>query len=105
MLLSKRLLVLVVAFFSATAILAQNPEEGGPSQARLLPGKDYAAAIVLEPSSGKILFQDNAETALPTASMAKMMTLLVTMDRIKTGELKLDSPVTISARVSHIGGS
>lgn len=105
MLFSKRLLVLVVAVFSATAVLAQNPEEGGPSQARLLPGKDYAAAIVMEPSAGKILFQDNADTALPTASMAKMMTLLVTMDHIKSGELKLDSPVTISARVSHIGGS
>lgn len=105
MLFAKRLLVLVLAMFSATVAFGQNPEESGPSHARLLPGKDYAAAFVMEPTTGKVLFEDNADTALPTASMAKMMTLLVTMDHIKSGEIKLDTPVTISARVSHIGGS
>ncbi len=105
MVFARRLLVLVLAMLSAAVVFAQNPEESGPSEAHLLAGKDYAAAFVIEPTTGKVLFQDNADTALPTASMAKMMTLLVVMDRIRSGEVKLDSPVTISARVSHIGGS
>ena len=42
---------------------------------------------------------------LPTASMAKMMTLLITMEEIREGRLKFDTPVTISARASKMGGS
>jgi D-alanyl-D-alanine carboxypeptidase (penicillin-binding protein 5/6) len=37
--------------------------------------------------------------------MAKMMTLLITMEEIRDGRLKYDTPVTISARASKMGGS
>lgn len=65
----------------------------------------YAAAIVLEPTTGQVLFEKNAHTPLPTASMVKMVTLLVVMDAIRSGVLTLQTPVTISARASGIGGS
>jgi D-alanyl-D-alanine carboxypeptidase (penicillin-binding protein 5/6) len=67
--------------------------------------KAYTAAIVIEPTTGRVLFEDNAHAPLPTASMAKMMTLLITLEKIRDGELKLDSPVTISAKASKMGGS
>lgn len=65
----------------------------------------YAAAIVLEPTTGQVLFEKNAHTPLPTASMVKMVTLLVVMDAIKSGQLTLQTPVTVSARASKMGGS
>lgn len=68
-------------------------------------GKGYSSAIVMEPNSKRVLFEENAHTPLPTASMAKMMTLLITMEQIRDGQLQWDSPVTISARASKMGGS
>src|SRR5438270_2048998 len=49
------------------------------------------------------LFRSHAP--YPTASMAKMMTALITMEEIRDGRLKLDSPVITSARASKMGGS
>ncbi len=102
----RRCLTALVTTAIVAVTLAQNREEvAGPSQARTLPGKDYAAAYVIEPTTGRVLFDENAQTPLPTASLAKMMALLVVMDRAKDGELKLDTPVTISRRAEMIGGS
>src|SRR4029077_11815914 len=53
----------------------------------------------------RVLLEENAHVPLPTASMAKMMTLLICMEQIKEGQLKLDTPITISARASKMGGS
>src|SRR5207237_5109273 len=67
--------------------------------------KGYTAAYVIEPATHRVLFAENADEMLPTASMAKMMTALIAMEEIKAGRLKLDTPVTISAFVSRMGGS
>jgi D-alanyl-D-alanine carboxypeptidase (penicillin-binding protein 5/6) len=92
---------------AATPLLAQSEE--GPGQAQGVAvdttGKGYTAAYVLETSTRQVLFAENEHRALPTASMAKMMTLLITMEEIKAGNLKYDTPVTISARASKMGGS
>jgi len=97
--------VLMVAAM-ATVAAAQNPEESGPVSASVAnQPKGYTAAFVLEPSTGRVLFEDNADTPLPTASMAKMMTLLIAMEEIKQGNLRYDTQVTISARASRMGGS
>jgi D-alanyl-D-alanine carboxypeptidase (penicillin-binding protein 5/6) len=99
----------VVALFVAALalpVLAQNAEENGPvSPAVANSANGYTAAFVVEPSTGRVLFEDNADQPLPTASMAKMMTLLITMDEIQEGNLHYDTPVTISAHASKMGGS
>jgi D-alanyl-D-alanine carboxypeptidase (penicillin-binding protein 5/6) len=101
----KTLIALMVAAM-ATVAHAQNPEEGGPVAASVAnQPKGYTAAFVMEPSTGRVLLADNADTPHPTASMAKMMTLLIAMDEIKEGNLQYDTPVTISARASKMGGS
>jgi D-alanyl-D-alanine carboxypeptidase (penicillin-binding protein 5/6) len=102
----RKTLVALMTVITATAVLAQNPEESGPVSAAVANSpKGYTAAIVLERSTGRVLFEDNADKPLPTASMAKMMTLLITMDQIREGNLKYDTPATISARASKMGGS
>jgi len=103
----KRSFVLLVTFLLAMPLLAQ--QEEGPATATgasvNTTGKGYSAAIVIEPTTKQILFAENAHVPLATASMAKMMTLLIAMQQIQEGQIKLDTPVTISARASKMGGS
>ncbi|MGZ5472457.1 MAG: D-alanyl-D-alanine carboxypeptidase family protein [Thermoanaerobaculia bacterium] len=102
----RNLLVALTVAVLATSVSAQNPEESGPVSAAVAnQPKGYTAAFVMEPSTGRVLFEENADQAMPTASMAKMMTLLLTMEEIQQGNLQYDTPVTISARASRMGGS
>lgn len=102
----KRFLSLLIAVAIAVPMLGQ---EEGPANAKGAQvdttGKGYTAAFVLEPSTKRVLFAENADVPLPTASMAKMMTLLITMEEIQNGRLKLTDPVVTSARASKMGGS
>jgi D-alanyl-D-alanine carboxypeptidase (penicillin-binding protein 5/6) len=94
---------------SAAIALPLAAQEEGPASAKGAAvdttGKGYTAAYLIETSSKRVLLAENADTPLPTASMAKMMTALITMEEIRDGRLKLDTPVTISARSSKMGGS
>lgn len=65
----------------------------------------YTAAIVMESTTGQILFEKNAREPLPTASMTKMMTLMIVLDQIRDGSLTWDTPVKTSAHASRMGGS
>jgi D-alanyl-D-alanine carboxypeptidase (penicillin-binding protein 5/6) len=100
----KRLLSLLV--LAAMPLVAQ---EEGPATAKGAAvdttGKGYSAAYVIETSTGRVLFEENADIPLPTASMAKMMTALLTMEEIRDGRLKLTDQIPISARASKMGGS
>jgi D-alanyl-D-alanine carboxypeptidase (penicillin-binding protein 5/6) len=69
------------------------------------PGVDYTAACVVDRGTGRVLYEYNAHTPVPTASMAKMMTSLIAMEEIEAGRLSLDDSVTISARAAGMGGS
>jgi D-alanyl-D-alanine carboxypeptidase (penicillin-binding protein 5/6) len=102
----------IAALAAAAVVLMAAPlraQEDGPASAKGKSvdktGKGYTAAFVIDPASKKVYFQENADLVLPTASMAKMMTCLIAMERISHGLLKLDKPVTISARASKMGGS
>ena len=102
----KRWISVLIALAVAVPIFAQEEGAGAAKGAQVdTTGKGYTAAYVIETSTGQVLFEENANIPLATASMAKMMTLLMAMEEIRDGRLKLDSPVTISARSSKIGGS
>jgi D-alanyl-D-alanine carboxypeptidase (penicillin-binding protein 5/6) len=100
----KRMLVSLLAAMVATAALAQ--EEGGPVSAAIENNpQGFTAAYVIEPTTGRVLYEHNSHEMMPTASMAKMMTLLIAMEEIRNGNLHYDTPVTVSARASRMGGS
>jgi len=63
------------------------------------------SAILIEASSGKIIYEKNANEALPMASMTKMMTLLLIMENIENGNLTWDEMVTASSNAASMGGS
>lgn len=62
-------------------------------------------AIMIEASTGKIIYEKNADEQLPMASMTKMMTLLLIMEEIETGNLKWDEMITASEHAASMGGS
>ena len=63
------------------------------------------SAIMLEASTGKIIYEKNSEEKLPMASMTKMMTLLLIMENIEDGNLKWDEMITASEHAASMGGS
>ncbi len=63
------------------------------------------SAILTEQSSGKILYAENAEERLPPASITKIMTLLLTMEEIASGNLSYTDTVTCTAHASSMGGT
>jgi D-alanyl-D-alanine carboxypeptidase (penicillin-binding protein 5/6) len=99
--------VALVALAIAAPVYAQQEEGPGQAQGAAvdMTGKGYTAAYVIETSTRQVLHAENEHRPLPTASMAKMMTLLITMEEVRDGRLKMDTPVTISARASKMGGS
>jgi D-alanyl-D-alanine carboxypeptidase (penicillin-binding protein 5/6) len=65
----------------------------------------YVGAIVLEADTGQILFADNPDAKCYPASVLKIMDLLIIMEKIKAGTMRLDEKITILGEVSKIGGS
>lgn len=53
-------------------------------------------AMLLDASTGSILFEKDADTPFPPASMSKLMTVYLAFDAIKNGELALDDEVLVS---------
>lgn len=63
------------------------------------------AAYLVENSTGKVLFEQNATERRPIASMTKIMTLLLTLEQVDGGTLNLEDKITISQNAASMGGS
>ncbi len=68
---------------------------------------DYNARsyILMEASTGTVLLEENADEALPPASVTKIMTLLIVMEAIADERLSLDDSVQTSEYAASMGGS
>ncbi len=62
-------------------------------------------AIIMDYGSGSVLFQKNADQPMPPASMAKLMTMEVVFNALRTGQLTQESVFTISEDAWRRGGS
>ncbi|HHY83446.1 MAG TPA: D-alanyl-D-alanine carboxypeptidase [Clostridiales bacterium] len=63
------------------------------------------AAILIEASTGKVLYEKNADQPLPPASITKIMTLLLAFEALERGDVKWDDMVTISELAWRVEGS
>ena len=66
---------------------------------------DCASAVLMDSATGTILYQKNADQALPPASVTKVMTLLLVMEAVDGGNLALDESVSVSPYAASMGGS
>ncbi len=62
-------------------------------------------AVLMNTETGTILFEKEAETQMPIASITKVMTLLLTLEAVERGEKSLDDIVPISEHAYSMGGS
>lgn len=63
------------------------------------------SGLLIEVSSGKILYEKNKDDRLSVASMTKMVALIIIMEKLNNGDITLDEVVTVSKNASGMGGS
>ena len=63
------------------------------------------SAILMDVSSGKILYEKNSHEKLPPASVTKVMTMLLICEALESGKIKIDDEVQVSEIASSMGGS
>ena len=66
---------------------------------------DCRSALLMEATTGTVLYESNADEAYPPASVTKIMTLLLVMEAVEAGRAHLDDIVTVSAHAASMGGS
>lgn len=66
---------------------------------------DARSAILIEAQTGTVLYEMNADTPLPPASVTKIMTLLLVMEAVDNEKIALNDNVTISEKAASMGGS
>jgi len=65
----------------------------------------YATACAMEATTGTVIFDHDMNRPWPTASLAKMMVMLIVAKKIADGSLNLTDKVTSSAAATRMGGS
>lgn len=88
--------VLSIIMIFTTSVRAENNALDGVA------AKSY---ILMEQSTGKILAENNADEQLPIASVTKVMTMLLIMEAVDNGKIKLDDLVPVSDNAMSYGGS
>ncbi len=93
-------LCLVTAVFLCGAVQ-------GPLRVYALSEEEISApsAVLMEPTTKKILFEKNAHEIRPCASITKVMTLILVFEAIEAGKFTYDDTVTASAHAASMGGS
>jgi serine-type D-Ala-D-Ala carboxypeptidase (penicillin-binding protein 5/6) len=106
-----RLLCLLVACLALLGWPVMPAAAAGPAAATTaaadqgFPDGDFVTAILMDARTGEILGGKDIDLPRPPASMVKMMTQLLVLERIAEGDIALDDIVTVSANASRTGGS
>lgn len=95
-----------LAFLTAGVAEAANAARSRPTRPAVADNQTaYKGAILMDAATGNILFEDRADIVSPPASMTKLMTFAVLHDLLLGGQLNLQTPVTVTAADSKIGGT
>ncbi|NBI69476.1 D-alanyl-D-alanine carboxypeptidase [Clostridiaceae bacterium] len=91
----------------AAASIPEIPAEAAAAVAEAAEGPPIQAqaAILMEASTGTVIFEKNADEARNPASVTKIMTLILIFDALKAGKIHLDDEVVTSAHAKSMGGS
>lgn len=92
----KKIFVVICCLGFFLPLIVQAEEDFAPNS---------KSAILIEVSTGKVLFEKNSEEKLAPASMTKVMSMLLIMEAIEAGKLSFDDSVMISKNSASMGGS
>ncbi len=110
----KKKLAAVIAIFSLIAVgipgfaedtienIEMDALETAAKADETLPAR---SAILMEQDTGRVLFEKNPDEPMPPASITKVMTLLLTMEAIESGQIRLTDMVACSEYAASMGGS
>ncbi|MFW2366095.1 MAG: D-alanyl-D-alanine carboxypeptidase family protein [Desulforhopalus sp.] len=96
----RRILVLILI-----TLLVAPPVWAGRAKIKNLAKDPYVSALVVEADSGKVIFEDQADTLVYPASVLKLMDLLIVLDAVEKGTVRLDDMVQVTKEASQMGGS
>lgn len=115
---------LFIAFFSITnepALISARPAISQREAAKMLSTQDTSAdskngsdsalsisapsALLMEASTGTVLYEKNSHEILHPASITKIMTLILIFDALSSGQISLEDTVTVSEHAASMGGS
>ena len=91
---------LVVSFF---VLLLLFPMVVKAEDLALIP--NAKSGVLMEESTGKIIFEKNKDEKVAVASMTKMVAQILILEAIEKGEIKWTDKVTASSNASSMGGS
>ncbi len=92
-------LVVLLAAWPLLTAAAAPMEDGTPMELTA------ASAMLLEADTGTVIFEKNADEKRPVASITKLMTLLICMEELEAGRLKMEDSVTVSQNAAGQIGS
>ena len=103
-----RILICTLAFvlcLSATILNTSAETQSTLSTTEGALSLNCKSAVLMEANTGKILYEQNPDEALPPASVTKIMTLLLVMEAIDSGKIFLEDMVSASEYAASMGGS
>ena len=77
----------------------------GRAKIDVISNDPYVSALVVDGDTGETLFEDHADTVIYPASVIKLMVLLIVLERIEQGSLRLDEMVQVTKEAAQMGGS
>ena len=86
------------------AINQENPPAPNPAPSNTLE-ISAPSALLMEASTGQVIYEKNADEPRSPASITKIMTLILIFDALESGKIKMDDSVTTSAYAKSMGGS
>ena len=86
-------------------ISGESEEEGAQEENTAAVEISAPSAILMEASTGTVIYEKDADTARPPASVTKVMTLLLIFDALENGTISLEDEVTTSEYAASMGGS
>lgn len=81
---------------------AGNPPSQGDGSA---PTVSAPSVLLMEASTGTVIYEKDAHTQLHPASITKIMTLILIFDALEKGSIQLEDTVTVSEYAASMGGS
>lgn len=90
---------------TAAAVKTVQEQETAGNTQNAGPGITSPSAILMEASTGQVIYEKNPDELLHPASITKIMTLILIFDAIESGKLSLTDEVTVSEYAASMGGS
>lgn len=97
--------VMAVVVLAQSTVLAEEGAVQGSAVNSTAVSLTSPSAILMEASTGTVLFEKNPDEVRSPASITKIMTLLLTFEALEKGRIKLEDEVTTSAYAKSMGGS